>query len=206
MMFGIGDEITFTYDEFRRLRISVPEELLPLAAFLHTDVQPNIAAMDDFAGFVRLAQAEQRTWLGNGCALDLVNDVVLLESLYDRWPRLTIPASLFWPVLEGLRGFLISSAQAPRLQRPAGYPAVTRATTEFNHPDSGRVSYVDHTYFPRTWTREDVIRAGEGAWQSPQLVTDEKTGAWSGMWGNLELAGYHDPATGQALTYFPVLF
>jgi hypothetical protein len=205
-MFGIGDAITFTFDEFRRLRISAPEAHLPLAAWLHTDVQPNISAIDQLTGLLRRAQAEQRTWLGNGCSLDLINDVVLLESLYDRWPRLVLPQSQFWPVLEGLRGFLVSTAQEPSLQRPEDYPEVSRDTTDHRNPNTGRLSYLDHTYFPRTWSTQDVIRAGEGAWQSPQLVRDERTGAWSGIWGNLELAGYYDPATGQALTYFPVLF
>ncbi|WP_039923736.1 hypothetical protein [Amycolatopsis decaplanina] len=205
-MFGVGEAVIFTFDEDRRLRISVPEEHLPLAAWLHTDVQPNIAAIDGLAGVLKRAETEQRTWLGNGCSLDLINDLVLLESRYGRWPRQVVPQSFFWPVLEGLRSFLVTTAQEPALQRPPGYPDVRRAVTEERDPGSGRVSYVDFTYFPPTWTKDDVIRAAEGAWQSPELVQDEKTGAWSGKWGELELAGYYDPATGEALTYFPVLF
>jgi len=205
-MFGIGEEIGFSFDEYRRLRISVPEEYLPLAAWLHTDAQPNVAELDKLAALLERSKAEQRSWLGNGCSLDLINDLVLLESLYDRWDRLVLPASLFWPVLQGLRDFLVSTAQEPGLRRPEGYPEVFRATTEYRNPETGRLSYVDHTYYPLSWSEEDVARAGDGAWQSEALVVDERTGAWSGIWGGLEIAGYCDPATKTVQTYFPVLF
>ncbi|WP_231648706.1 EndoU domain-containing protein [Saccharothrix sp. NRRL B-16348] len=204
-MFGIGDSIEFTFDGQRRLRVSVPADYLPLAAWLTTDAQPHLSGLDHLVGLIRHCQREGRTLVGNGCSVDLVNDVVLLESSYGRWPRAVIPESLFWPVLEGLHGFMAGAAREPTLARPADYPEVFRATTE--HQDSGaaRPVVVDHTYFPLDWTNEDVMAAGEGAWQSPETIRDPHTGTWSGVWRNLELAGYYDPGTGEALTYFPVI-
>ena len=206
MMFGIGDGIEFRFDEHRRLRFSVPGEFLPLAAWLHTDAQPDAGQLARLIALLERAKAEDRTWYGNGCSLDLVNDVVLLESLYGRWERAVLPESLFWPVLHGLREFVAGAAAEPGLRRPADYPEVFRAAGTRRSPVNGRVSYVDHTYFPAGWRIEDVHRSAELAWQSPELVVDEKTGAWSGMAGPLEIAGYCDPATGEVQTYFPVLF
>ncbi|MFD0206046.1 MULTISPECIES: EndoU domain-containing protein [Saccharothrix] len=204
-MFGIGDSIEFTFDEHRRLRVSVPADYLSLAAWLTTDAQPHLSGLDHLVGLLRHCQREGRTLVGNGCSVDLVNDVVLLESSYARWPRAVIPDSLFWAVLEGLHGFMAGAAREPTLARPADYPEAFRATTE--HQDSGaaRPAVVDHTYFPLNWTVEEVMEAGEGAWQSRELIRDPHTGTWSGMWRNLELAGYYDPETGEALTYFPVI-
>ncbi|WP_434533285.1 hypothetical protein [Amycolatopsis carbonis] len=46
--------------------------------------------------------------------------------------------------------------------------------------------------------------AGTAAWSSPDVLRDPATGAWSGSFADLEIAGYHNPATGEVLTYFPV--
>ncbi|RKT84499.1 EndoU nuclease [Saccharopolyspora antimicrobica] len=204
-MFGIGDSIHFTFDEHRRQRISVPEPFLPLAAWLHTDVQPNLAALDGLIEQLRHCRQIERRLLGNGCSIDFVNDVVLLESLYRTWQRCVIPQSLFWPVLDGLRNFLIGTAAEPGLARPAGLPEPTRMTTEVPARNNQSPHLVDHTYFPVSWSEQEVAQAGDGAWASPELIYDQATGAWSGMWRGMELAGYYDVATGEALTYFPVL-
>ncbi len=90
------------------------------------------------------------------------------------------------------------------LSRPADYPAVSRQATLRETP-AGPAALVDHTYFPREWSEQDVRAAGEGAWNSPEALYDEQTGAWSGLWHGLELAGYFDPAAGTVQTYFPVL-
>jgi hypothetical protein len=204
-MFGIGDSIEFTFDAHRRLRVSAPADHLPLAAWLTTDAQPHLYGLDHLVGLLQHCQREGRTLMGNGCSVDLVNNLVLVESLYGRWPRAVIPDSLFWPVLEGLHRFLVGAAQEPILARPTDYPEAFRATTEYQDPGAPRPVVVDHTYFPLDWTVEEVVAAGEGAWQSPETVCDPHTGTWSGMWRNLELAGYYDPGTGEALTYFPVI-
>lgn len=202
-MLVVGDSITFAFDEFRRLRISAPQKYLPLAAFLRTDLQPDLAVLDQRVGLLRRAQREAKTWLGNGCSVDLVKDAVLLESLYGTWPPVEIPQASFWPVLERLRGFLVSTAGQPR--PPAGRFDLTRMVTEYRNPRTGRFCFVDHTYFPRDWTEQNVAYVGQQAWQSPQVIRDETTGTWSGLWRTLEVAGYYNVHTGEALSYFPVL-
>jgi hypothetical protein len=72
-------------------------------------------------------------------------------------------------------------------------------------PDGRPPILVDHTFFPPDWSPEAVRAAAEGAWQGEDACFDVRTGAWSGLWRGLELAGYFDPDTGSVLTYFPVL-
>jgi hypothetical protein len=204
-MFEIGEQVGFAFDEQRRLRISVPEGYLPLAAWLHTDAQPNLQALDGLGELLRQCEQHGRTLLGNGCAIAFSGDLVMLESLYERWPRTAVPREFFWAVLSGLRNFLVATSGIPELARPQEYPAVTRALREVDRPDGGPKLLVDHTYFPPEWSDQEVREAGEGAWQSPECVLHEETGVWSGMWRGLELAGYYNPATGEPQVYFPVL-
>lgn len=204
-MFDTGDSVVFTFDECRRLRITVPEHYRPLAAWLHTDAQPNLPALDELVAVLQRCRAQEQTWLGNGCSIDFVNGSVLLESLYGRWPRAVVPESVFWPVIAGLRAFLADTAAEPGLARPAGYPAVTRRSWEALAPGTRPPFVIDHTFFPGDWPLERVRAAGGGAWASPECLRDPETGTWSGMWEGLELAGYYDPASGEALTYFPVV-
>ncbi|NUT48464.1 MAG: hypothetical protein HOV94_14315 [Saccharothrix sp.] len=204
-MFDIGDSIGFAFDEHRRLRVSAPADHLPLAAWLTTDAQPHLYGLDHLADLLQRCRHEDCRLVGNGCSIDFVNDVVLLESTYGRWPRAVIPESVFWPVLEGLHRFLVAAAPEPALARPADYPEAFRAATGHQEPGTPRPIVVDHTYFPLDWTEEEVAESGEGAWQSREAIRDPHTGTWSGMWRNLELAGYYDPATGEALAYFPVI-
>ncbi|WIX83011.1 EndoU domain-containing protein [Amycolatopsis carbonis] len=203
--FDIGESVSLAFDDQRRLRIMVPRELLPVAAWLYTDAQPNIAVLDRLGATLQRCRSEERTLVGNGCQVDFVNNIVVLESRYGRWPRKIVPQSVFWPVLNGLRSFLVAAAADPALARPADYPlAVPRIFEE--RPDGGQKPYfVDYTYFPPEWSGEEVRAAGNGAWQSPTAVRDLETGVWSGMWRGLELAGYFDPATGEVLTFFPVI-
>ncbi|WP_410664849.1 hypothetical protein [Amycolatopsis sp. lyj-84] len=94
-----------------------------------------------------------------------------LESRYGRWSRQVVPQSFFWPVPEGLRNFLITTAHEPALERPRDYPDVRRTTTGKRDTGTGRTSYVDFTCFPPSRTGGEVIRAAEGAWQSPDTTT-----------------------------------
>jgi hypothetical protein len=201
--FTPGGTLSLSFDEYRRMRVMTPPQMLPLAAWLYTDVQPNLAAMDQMVATLRRCRAEGLTLAGNGALVDFVSDIVVLESRYDTWPRHVVPQSVFWQVLSGVRAFLAGTAQQPLLARPPGYPLVLRSTNE--HVEDGRTYLVDYTYFPREWSTEQVRAAGDGAWASPQLVRDETTGLWSGMWQGLELAGYYDRATGEPFTYFPVI-
>ncbi|GAA0616538.1 hypothetical protein GCM10010174_38130 [Kutzneria viridogrisea] len=204
-MFDTGEEISFGYDQWHRLRITMVPDYRPLAAWLHTDVQPNLAALDQFSRVLRQAASNRETVNGNGCWIDFQPAGVLIGSLYDRWQPLPVPEALFWPVLSGLRAFLLNSAADPALARPDGYPAVGRMTTHRTPPTGGRPALVDRTHFPPDWSAQEVQEAATGAWHSAEARYDEQTGAWSGLWRDLELAGYYDPATGAVHTYFPVL-
>lgn len=204
-MFEIGESVSLAFDQRRRLRVMAPEEYLPLAAWLHTDAQPNSSALDQLVRVLQWCRQEEWTLVGNGCVLDFVRDVVVLESRFGTWPRTVVPQSAFWPVLDGMRAFLAGTATAPGLVRPAGYPDVRRVATERQRPDDGKRYLLDHTCFPVEWTPEQVREAGDGAWRSADLLRDPTTGTWSGMWRDLVLAGYFDRATGEVLTYFPVI-
>lgn len=203
--FDIGDSVSLVFDRHRRLRIMTPREYLPLAAWLYTDAQANSSVLDQLGAALERCRREDRTLIGNGCTIDFLNDVVVLESRYGRWPRKVLPQSVFWPVFNGLRSFLAASAGQPELARPANYPlAVSRVFEE--KPDDGSKSFlVNYTYFPPTWSEDEVRSAGNGAWQSPTAVRDAETGLWSGMWRGLELAGYFDPENGDVQTFFPVI-
>ncbi|MFI5612656.1 hypothetical protein [Amycolatopsis sp. NPDC051903] len=198
-LFGPGDELTFAFDETGRLRIAVPEEQLPLAAFLYTDAQSDAHAVGELAGLLRRAQREAKTWLGNGCSVDLTGDVAVLDSLYGTWPRATFPQPVFWSALEGLQRFLGESGGA------APTTGVTRAATEYRNLKNGRFCFVDRTYFPSDWSPAAITEAGTRAWAAGETLRDPATGAWSGSFGGLEIAGYYRPSTGEPLTYFPVL-
>ncbi|NKQ56901.1 EndoU domain-containing protein [Amycolatopsis sp. K13G38] len=204
-LFGVADSVAMSFDEHRRLRIVAPEQYLPLAAWLYTDVQPNLAVLDELAAVLRRCRQEERKYVGNGCSLDFVNNLVLLESRYETWERVVVPQSVFWPVLSGFRQFLASTAHLPLLEREPDYPEALRIRTDEHADGAPRPAVLDHTYFPRDWSEREVSEAGAGAWQSPGCLRDEATGAWSGMWRGLELAGYFDLATGEPLTYFPVI-
>ncbi|AHH99142.1 hypothetical protein [Kutzneria albida] len=204
-MFTTGDEITFSHDQWRRLRITMLPAYRPLAAWLHTDVQPNLAALDQFAEVLGQAATNRETVNGNGCWIEFRPNDVVIGSLYDRWEPLPVPTGLFWPVLSGLRGFLLGAAAEPGLTRPDGYPAVSRMTTRRPPPTGGRPVLVDRTYFPPEWSEQQVQQAAAGAWGSAEALYDEHTGTWSGLWCGGELAGYYDPATGTVQSYFPVL-
>ncbi|WP_181776253.1 EndoU domain-containing protein [Amycolatopsis pittospori] len=201
----VGESIGLAFDDHRRLRIMAPEDLLPLAAWLYTDAQPNLSVLDQLGATLQRCRTEERTLVGNGCMIDFVNDVVVLESRYDRWPRKVLPQSVFWSVLNGLRSFLDATAGQPGLGRPDGYPLAPVRHFEDSAEDMRKPFFVSHTYFPTEWTADDVRAAGQGAWTSPTVLRDEKTGLWSGIWRDLELAGYFDPSTGEVLTYFPVI-
>lgn len=201
--FTLGEGLSLSFDEHRRLRVMAPQQMLPFAAWLYTDVQPNLAAVDQMLGTLQRCRAEGLTLIGNGALVDFVNEVVVLESRYDTWDRHVIPQSVFWPALTGVREFLAGTAGQPSLARPAGYPLALRSSS--THIEEGRTCLVEYTFFPSAWSVEQVHAAGDGAWASPQLVRDEMTGLWSGMWHGLELAGYYDKATGEPLTYFPVI-
>lgn len=201
----VGDTIGLAFDDHRRLRIMAPEELLPLAAWLYTDAQPNLSVLDQLGATLRRCRTDELTLVGNGCMIDFVKDLVILESRYDRWPRKVLPQSVFWSVLNGLRSFLEATAGQPGLDRPEGYPLAPVRHFEDSAEDMRKPFCVSHTYFPVDWTADDVREAGQGAWTSPTVLRDETTGLWSGMWRELELAGYFDPSTGAVQTYFPVV-
>jgi hypothetical protein len=201
--FTAGEQLSLSFDEHRRLRVMAPEQMLPLVAWLYTDVQPNLAAVDQMLGTLQRCRAEGLTLIGNGALVDFLNEVVVLESRYDTWERHVVPQSVFWPVLTGVRAYLAGTAGQPLLARPPDYPLALRGSN--THVEEGRTYLVEYTYFPRKWSTEQVHAAGDGAWASPQLVRDEATGLWSGMWQGLELAGYYDKASGEPLTYFPVI-
>ncbi|KAA2258111.1 hypothetical protein F0L68_24355 [Solihabitans fulvus] len=208
-MFGIDDRIVFTFDEWRRLRVTAPAPLLPLAAWLCTDAQPNVAALDAFVGQLQTAarapDPRLRMVQGNGGVVAFEPGGVRLDSLYDRWETLFLPADLFWPVLTGLRQFLVGTAREPGLGRPAGYPTIERAATWLELAGGAGAVLVNRTSFPREWSGNEVVEAGQGAWQSAELIADETTGAWSGLWRGMEIAGYYDTVSNQPLVYFPVI-
>jgi hypothetical protein len=204
-MFIDDDGITFGFDQWRRLRMTMLPGYRPLAAWLYTDVQPNLFAFDSFLDLLVQAERNAGTVQGNGCWVEFRPADVVLVSLYDRWSPLAVPRELFWPVLAGLHDFLSRTAKAPDLARPPDYPVISRQANWRQPPDHGRPVLVDHTYFPREWSEQDVREAGEGAWRSAEALYDEHTGAWSGLWRGVELAGYYDPDTGRVQTYFPVL-
>ncbi|MEV6905032.1 EndoU domain-containing protein [Amycolatopsis sp. NPDC051372] len=134
-----------------------------------------------------------------------MNELVLLENRYETWPRHVVPQRAFWSVLRGFRAFLATTVHTPALARPADYPVVLRMTTERQPGSGGKPVFINHTYFPADWTVDEVRQAGDGAWRSEEALRDEKTGAWSGVWRGLELAGYYNVGTGEVLTYFPVI-
>jgi hypothetical protein len=204
-MFLDDDAITFGFDQWRRLRMSMLPGYRPLAAWLHTDVQPNLAALDRFVGLLGQAERNAGAIHGNGCLVEFRPGTVVLTSLYGRWAPLAVPRALFWQVLAGLHDFLATTANAPDLARLPGYPEVSRQVTERRPPDGGRPALVDHTYFPPGWSEQDVRAAGEGAWRSAEALYDEHTGVWSGMWRGMEVSGYYAPDTGEVQVYFPVL-
>ncbi|GAB3897222.1 hypothetical protein GCM10029964_079730 [Kibdelosporangium lantanae] len=198
-----GDQLALAFDEHRRLRLVVPQPMLPLAAWLYTDVQPNLSALDQTWVALEHCRDNGVTYVGNGCLVDFVNDVVVLESRYETWPRHVVPQQVFWSVLAGVRAFLAGTAGAPVLARPDDYPLLQRGFTE--HEEDGRRYLVDYTYFPADWSADQAQEAEDGAWASPELVRDEVTGLWSGMWQGMELAGYYDSATDKVLVSFPVI-
>jgi hypothetical protein len=209
-MFSTGEEIAFGFDEWRRLRITVLPDYRPLAAWLHTDVQPNLAVVDGLGRLLGQAEQSVVTVHGNGCRVRFRPADVVIDSQFGRWPPLAVPRSLFWPVLSGLRSFLAdfladaeSAANPAEPELPGARPF--RRAEWRTPPDGGPPALVDHTYFPPDWSEADVRAAGQGAWRSAEALFDEPTGTWSGLWHDLELAGYYDPATGSPLTYFPVL-
>lgn len=204
-LFGVGTSIEMAFDARRRLRIIAPEHLIPLAAWLYTDVQPNIAGLDEFGKALQRCRAEESTLVGNGCNVDFVNDLVLVENRFGTWTRQVVPQHVFWSIFGSFRSFLVATAQAPVLRRPAGYPPALRLTAERPLDDGDKPVLVNHTYFPVDWSIAEVRQAGDGAWQSEEVLRDRLTGAWSGMWRGLELAGYYDVGTGEVLTYFPVV-
>jgi hypothetical protein len=204
-VFTTADEITFGFDEWRRLTITMLPAYRPLAAWLHTDVQPNLAALDTFVGVLGQADRDGMVVNGNGCAVAFPAEHIMLTSLYDHWSPLSVPRALFWPALTGLRAFVAEVRGARGLARPLDYPLVSRDVYRHVPPEGGPPVLVDHTYFPRHWSPELVREAGEGAWRSQEAWYDSETGAWSGLWRGLEVAGYFDPATGSPQTYFPVL-
>ncbi|MEV4604318.1 EndoU domain-containing protein [Amycolatopsis sp. NPDC049253] len=198
VLFGTGDSLAFAFDESRRLRISAPADQLPLAAFLYTDAQADAHTVGQLVGLLRRAQREAKTWLGNGTSVVFTGDRVELESLYGTWPRAVFPQQVFFAALESLHRFLLSSGASP------AETGITRKASEYRNLKNGRFSFVDHTYFPPDWTPEAVSAAGTAAWSSPDVLRDPATGAWSGTFADLEIAGYHNPETGEVLTYFPV--
>ena len=204
-LFGLGTSIAMSFDVQRRLRIIAPENLISLAAWLYTDVQPNIAGLDELEKVLRRCWAEERTLVGNGCNVDFVNDLVLLENRFGTWARQVVPQHVFWSVFQGFRAFLVATAHAPVLVRPAGYPQALRMTMDQRLDDGGKRVLVNYTYFPADWPVDEVKQAGNGAWQSRDALRDNRTGAWSGTWRGLELAGYFDVGTGEVLTYFPII-
>ncbi|MEW2505381.1 EndoU domain-containing protein [Amycolatopsis sp. NPDC047767] len=198
VLFGTGDSLTFAFDESRRLRISAPPGQLPLAAFLYTDAQADAATVGQLIGLLRRAQREAKTWLGNGTSVTFTGEDVGLESLYGTWPHTVVPQHVFFAALESLHRFLLASGATP------AETGITRRASEYRNLKNGRFTFVDHTYFPPDWTPEAVSAAGTAAWSSPDVLRDPATGAWSGTFADLEIAGYHNPATGEVLTYFPV--
>ncbi|WP_033292143.1 EndoU domain-containing protein [Amycolatopsis jejuensis] len=204
-LFEAGDALSLSFDEHRRLRVKAPQESFALAAWLYADAQPNLAALDRLGQLLEQCRHEQATLVGNSCLIDFVNNVVVLESRYELWPRTVLPQTDFWTLLNGFRGYLAGTADQPRLARPADYPIALRQVVRHVPENSSKQYLVDQTYFPPSWSPEEVAAAGDGAWTSPQVVRDEQTGVWSGMWGALEIAGCYDADTGEVLTYFPVL-
>jgi hypothetical protein len=204
-MFTIGDSVAMSFDALRRLRIMVPEQYLPLAAWLHTDVQPNLASLDQLVGMLQRCRQEERTLIGNGCTVDFINDLVLLENRFGIWPRQVVPQDVFWPVLRGMRAFLVDMARSFGLARPVNYPPSVRATIPQQLEDVRKPVFVTLTYFPPNWSTRQVQEAGAGAWASPELIADQTTGAWSGVWRDMEVAGDYNVATGEALNVFPVI-
>ncbi|MBB4686987.1 hypothetical protein [Amycolatopsis jiangsuensis] len=203
--FQVDDAVSLSFDEHRRLRIRAPREYLPLAAWLYADAQPNLAALDGLGQLLEQSRGEQLTLVGNSCLVDFVNDLVLLESRYDLWPRTVLPQQVFWTVVNGFRRYLADNAGQPLLTRPAGYPDAQRYTFRHTSDEDGKQYLVDQTYFPRSWSPEEVRAAADGAWASPELVLDEQTGVWSGMWRGLEIAGCYHSGEREVLTYFPVI-
>lgn len=201
--FALGEPLSLSFDEYRRLRVMTPPQMLPLAAWLYTDVQPNLAAVDRMLAALQRCRAEGLSLIGNGGLVDFLNEAVVLESRYGTWERHVVPQTAFWQVLNGVRAFLSGTANQPLLARPADYPLALRGSSTY--VEEGRTYLVEYTYFPEGWSPEQVRAAGDGAWASPQLLRDEATGLWSGMWQGLELAGYYDTKTGEPLTYFPVI-
>lgn len=203
-MFITSDDITFGFDEWRRLRVSAPAEYRALAAWLYSDVQANLAAVDGFTEVLRNAERDGLVVNGNGCSVMFDGGRVMLSSRYGRWAPLSVPPELFWLVLKGLRDFLGGIQGDPGLVRE-DYPEVTRLAVLEEIGPGRRPVVVDHTYFPQDWPEEVASEAGTRAWQSDNALYDEETGCWSGFWRGLEIAGYYDPGSGTVLVYFPVL-
>ncbi|AOS65116.1 EndoU domain-containing protein [Actinoalloteichus hymeniacidonis] len=204
-MFETTDEsIRFDFDDSRRLRIAMVDGLLPIAAWLHTDVQANLAGLESFGTLLTTAKAGGHTINGNGCAVRFEHGEVVLESLYDRWEPLRFSEDLLVAILTGLRAFLRDSAADPRLARAANFPEPTRMVTTHGR-DDGSTVLIDHTYFPQAWSPMQVQVAADAAWASDDFLFDEVTGVWSGTHEGLEFAGYYDPKTGVPQMYFPVV-
>lgn len=204
-MFTTSDDITFGFDEWHRLRIGMLASYRPLAAWLHTDVQSNLAAVDTYIELLRRAQQDGITVNGNGCYVTFERDHITVASRYGRWTPLAVPEGLFWQVLNGLRGFLAGIQGAPGLARPGDRHDVTRTATLRHPANGGPPQLVDHTHFPKEWTKDMIREAGKAAWQSEQARYDMETGAWSGLWQGMELAGYYDPDQRKIQTYFPIM-
>ncbi|GAA3192356.1 MULTISPECIES: EndoU domain-containing protein [Streptomyces] len=60
------------------------------------------------------------------------------------------------------------------------------------------------TFFPDTWTLEESDRAIRKAFERA-TVTDAENHIWVGTYKGIKVEGYYDPATGHALTAYPVI-
>ncbi|WP_031470495.1 EndoU domain-containing protein [Sciscionella sediminilitoris] len=199
-MFDISEGIRFTLDEHPRLRLSVPVELRPLAAWLHTDAQANHGVLVEFGKGLRAAQLSGTQIIGNGWVIRPAPEGIELLPRYTGMDSFYVPDGVLWPVLEGIQGLLGGIDQQLRAEFPAPAHQVLRSVSR--EPDG---SLRDHTYFPQALSERAVAEAGQQAWQSEETLIDESTGAWSGFWQGMEIAGYYDPASGQVQSYFPVM-
>lgn len=211
-LFRTGDRLAFARDEWGRLRLTVPEDRLPFAAWLHGDVQANLSLADVYRSHLEAARAQpelsMRRVRGNGCQVSFwENDWVELASVYERWAPAWILVSELFAMFDAWAGYLTAEARAG-WSRPEPLPAVYRGTVAFTNPETGTVgeqNVVDHTFFPDDWGEEDVVAAGRQAWESGAFAADLTTGAWSGMAGSLEIAGYLHPESWRVDTFYPVI-
>ncbi|WP_020495595.1 EndoU domain-containing protein [Sciscionella marina] len=199
-MFEESETFRCTLDEHLRLRLSVPARLRPLAAWVHTDAQANQQILARLIPGLQAAQQSRTPILGNGWQVEPDEHGVILHSAYlDREP-FGVPNTVLWTLLTGLQGLLAESDAALRAQRPEPAEIVPRLV---NQDEQGALR--DYTYFPPSWSAEMIKQAGQGAWQSPEVLRDWDTGVWSGFWQGREIAGYFHPDSGEVLTYFPVV-